>query len=193
MGTAGLSPPSNLADSFNFNPHKWLLVNFDCSAMWVKNRSEITECFSVNPTYLKHDKEGQIPDYRHWQIPLGRRFRSLKLWFVFRLYGVNGLRDHIRKHVHLAKEFEKLVHSDDRFEIYGEVHLGLVCFRRKGSNEINEEILKRVNARRKIHITPTKVRGQFIIRFALCSNFTTSADVEYAWKEIQKVSEEVSA
>ncbi|GBL93386.1 Aromatic-L-amino-acid decarboxylase [Araneus ventricosus] len=84
------------ADSFNFNPHKWLLVNFDCSAMWVRDQTEITEAFSVNPTYLKHDKEGQIPDYRHWQIPLGRRFRSLKLWFVFRMYGIEGLRKYLR-------------------------------------------------------------------------------------------------
>ncbi|GFW69541.1 aromatic-L-amino-acid decarboxylase [Trichonephila clavipes] len=119
------------ADSFNFNPHKWLLVNFDCSAMWVKNRMEITEAFSVNPTYLKHDKEGQIPDYRHWQIPLGRRFRSLKLWFVLRMYGIEGLRKHIRAQVRLAKEFEKYVETDNKFEIVTPVHLGLVCFRRK--------------------------------------------------------------
>ncbi|XP_044309327.1 aromatic-L-amino-acid decarboxylase isoform X3 [Varanus komodoensis] len=87
------------ADSFNFNPHKWLLVNFDCSAMWVKNRSDLTSTFKIDPLYLKHEHEesGLITDYRHWQIPLGRRFRSLKMWFVFRMYGVKGLQEHIRK------------------------------------------------------------------------------------------------
>ncbi|GIY37233.1 aromatic-L-amino-acid decarboxylase, partial [Caerostris extrusa] len=179
------------ADSFNFNPHKWLLVNFDCSAMWVKNQSEITGAFCVNPTYLKHDKEGQIPDYRHWQIPLGRRFRSVKLWFVFRMFGVEGLRKYIRKHVELAKEFANLVESDNRFEIPTPVKLGLVCFRLKGPNSINEDLVKRVNDRRKIHITPTIVKGSFIVRFAVCSRFTTLPDIQKAWEEIQTVSSEI--
>ncbi|KFM81141.1 Aromatic-L-amino-acid decarboxylase, partial [Stegodyphus mimosarum] len=150
------------ADTFNFNPHKWMLVNFDCSAMWVKNRQDITEAFSVNPTYLRHDKEGLIPDYRHWQIPLGRRFRSLKLWFLFRMYGVEGLRKHIRKQVALAKEFEKLLHEDERFEVVGPVLLGLVCFRIKGPDSLNEDILKLISERKNIHITPTRVRGRYI-------------------------------
>lgn len=175
------------ADSFNFNPHKWLLVNFDCSAMWVKNRLEITEAFSVNPTYLKHEKEGQIPDYRHWQIPLGRRFRSLKMWFVFRIYGAEGLRKHIREHVRLAKEFERLVTSDAQFEIVYPVTLGLVCFRLKGSNSVNESLLKMVNDRRKIYIVPTKVREEFVLRFAVCSRFTKSEDIAFAFNEIKEV------
>ncbi|XP_069768338.1 aromatic-L-amino-acid decarboxylase isoform X3 [Narcine bancroftii] len=121
------------SNSFNFNPHKWLLVNFDCSAMWVKKRSELIGAFKMDPLYLKHDHQdsGLITDYRHWQIPLGRRFRSLKMWFVFRLYGVKGLQEHIRKQVDLAHEFESLVHQDERFEIIGDVVLGLVCFRIK--------------------------------------------------------------
>lgn len=85
------------ADSFSMNPHKWLLVNFDCSAVWFKDASNVVDSFSVNPVYLQHEMQGKVPDYRHWQIPLGRRFRSLKMWFVFRTYGVKGLRQHIRK------------------------------------------------------------------------------------------------
>ena len=85
------------ADSFNMNPHKWLLVNFDCSTLWFKDASHVVDSFSVDPVYLKHEMQGKVPDYRHWQIPLGRRFRSLKMWFVFRTYGVKGLRQHIRK------------------------------------------------------------------------------------------------
>ncbi|XP_061445194.1 aromatic-L-amino-acid decarboxylase isoform X2 [Rhineura floridana] len=123
------------ADSFNFNPHKWLLVNFDCSTMWVKKRADLTCAFKIDPVYLKHDHQesGLITDYRHWQIPLGRRFRSLKMWFVFRMYGVKGLQEYIRKHVRLAHEFKDLVLQDDRFEICADVILGLVCFRLKDS------------------------------------------------------------
>uniref|UniRef100_A0A0B6ZQK2 Aromatic-L-amino-acid decarboxylase n=1 Tax=Arion vulgaris TaxID=1028688 RepID=A0A0B6ZQK2_9EUPU len=118
--------------SFSFNPHKWMLVNFDCSAMWIKNRDLVSGAFELDPLYLKHDNQGQImPDYRHWQIPLGRRFRSLKLWFVIRVYGIEGLQTQIRKDVSLTKEFEALVRKDQRFEIVGTVTLGLVCFRLK--------------------------------------------------------------
>ncbi|CAG0925654.1 unnamed protein product, partial [Notodromas monacha] len=91
------------ADSFNFNPHKWMLVTFDCSALWLKNSSEIVDAFNVDPIYLKHDQQGLVPDYRHWQIPLGRRFRSLKLWFVLRLYGAKQIRAHLRKQIALAE------------------------------------------------------------------------------------------
>ncbi|XP_015922983.1 aromatic-L-amino-acid decarboxylase [Parasteatoda tepidariorum] len=181
------------ADSYNFNPHKWMLVNFDCSAMWVKNRYEITEAFSVNPTYLKHEMEGQIPDYRHWQIPLGRRFRSLKLWFVFRMIGVEGLRKHIREQIRMAKEFETMVASDSKWTIEAPVDLGLVCFRLKDSNSENEKILKRINERRKIHITPTTIRGRYMLRFAVCSRFTTSEDVKFAWSEIQTVASQLKS
>nr|CAH7741754.1 unnamed protein product [Callosobruchus chinensis] len=97
------------ADSFNFNPHKWLLVNFDCSAMWLKDPSWLVNAFNVDPLYLKHEQQGSAPDYRHWQIPLGRRFRALKLWFVLRLYGVENLQAHIRKQIGLAHYFESLV------------------------------------------------------------------------------------
>ncbi|KAK7083885.1 hypothetical protein SK128_016740 [Halocaridina rubra] len=122
-----------LAESFNFNPHKWLLVNFDCSAMWIKNANDIVDAFNVDPLYLKHDKQGQAPDYRHWQIPLGRRFRSLKLWFVMRLYGKKGLQEHIRKQVALSHQFEDYVRADPLFELVLPVTLGLVCFRLKVS------------------------------------------------------------
>ncbi|XP_063223034.1 aromatic-L-amino-acid decarboxylase-like isoform X2 [Bacillus rossius redtenbacheri] len=158
-----------LADSFNFNPHKWMLVNFDCSAMWLKDPNDVVNAFNVDPLYLKHDQQGAAPDYRHWQIPLGRRFRSLKLWFVLRLYGVQGLQSHIRKQVDLAKQFEDLVRSDDRFEIVGEVIMGLVCFRLKGSNERSERLLKSINGHGVIHLVPSKVRDVYFLRLAVCS------------------------
>ncbi|XP_078274827.1 aromatic-L-amino-acid decarboxylase-like isoform X3 [Rhinoraja longicauda] len=183
-----LSNGVEFSNSFNFNPHKWLLVNFDCSAMWVKKRSEIIGAFKMDPIYLKHDHQdsGLITDYRHWQIPLGRRFRSLKMWFVFRLYGVKGLQEFIRKHVALAHEFESLVRHDERFEIVGDVVLGLVCFRIKGTNDLNEKLLKKINDARKIHIVPCQLRDKFVLRFAICGRTVESKHILYAWKIIQE-------
>ncbi|KAK9870422.1 hypothetical protein WA026_007992 [Henosepilachna vigintioctopunctata] len=119
------------ADSFNFNPHKWMLVNFDCSAMWVKNAKYLVEAFNVERIYLEDAHKGMAPEYRHWQIALGRRFRALKLWFVMRIYGVEGIQKHVRHHISLAKHFSELVGKDNRFEVCS-LSMGLVCFRLKG-------------------------------------------------------------
>lgn len=175
------------ADSFNFNPHKWLLVNFDCSAMWVKKRVNLTGAFKLDPVYLQHSHQdsGLITDYRHWQLPLGRRFRSLKMWFVFRMYGVKGLQAHIRKHVQLAHEFESLVRQDPRFEVCAEVTLGLVCFRLKGSNKLNEDLLDRISSAKKIHLVPCHLRGRFVLRFAICARTVEAAHVQQAWAHIR--------
>uniref|UniRef100_UPI00398F8269 aromatic-L-amino-acid decarboxylase isoform X2 n=1 Tax=Pristiophorus japonicus TaxID=55135 RepID=UPI00398F8269 len=182
------------SDSFNFNPHKWLLVNFDCSAMWVKKRSALIGAFKMDPLYLKHDHQdsGLITDYRHWQIPLGRRFRSLKMWFVLRLYGVKGLQEHIRK-VDLAHEFENLVRQDDQFEIINDVVLGLVCFRFKGSNDLNEKLIKRINEMRKIHIVPCQLRDKFVLRLAICARTVESKHVQYAWQNIKEIATDIQA
>lgn len=116
------------ADSFNTNPNKLLLTNFDTSAMWVKDVMSLKCALNVNPLYLQHQHDMAI-DYRHYGIPLSRRFRALKLWFVFRSYGITGLQSYIRNHMALAKKFEMLVRKDDRFEVRNDVYLGLVCFR----------------------------------------------------------------
>lgn len=118
-------------DSFDFNPHKWLLVTFDCSTLWLKNASEIAEPFKIVPPYLKHDMGDLAPDFRHWQIPFGRRFRSLKLWFVMRIYGIKGLQAFIREQIGLCKEFENLMKEDDLFEIVTPATMGIICFRLK--------------------------------------------------------------
>lgn len=116
------------ADSFNTNPNKLLLTSFDASTMWVKDVMLLKTALTVNPLYLQHEHSSAI-DYRHYGIPLSRRFRALKLWFVFRSYGITGLQKYIRNHIKLAKYFEQLVEEDDRFEVRNDVHLGLVCFR----------------------------------------------------------------
>ncbi|KAA0702958.1 Aromatic-L-amino-acid decarboxylase [Triplophysa tibetana] len=127
----------------------------------------------------------------HWQVPLGRRFRSLKMWFVFRMYGLNGLQAYIRKHVVLAKEFECLVRTDQRFEICADVVLGLVCFRLKGINKLNETLLKRINSTRKIHLVPCQLGEKFVLRFAICARTTESRHVHEAWCHISQLASEL--
>ncbi|XP_068611547.1 aromatic-L-amino-acid decarboxylase-like [Brachionichthys hirsutus] len=181
------------ADSFNFSPHKWLLINFDCSTLWLKKRTDLTEAFNVDPLYLKHENQdsGLTTDYRHWQIPLGRRFRSLKMWFVFRMYGVQGLQAHIRKQVMLAKEFESLVRADKRFEICAEVIMGLVCFRLKDSNELNQKLLKKITESRVIHLVPCQLYDKFVLRFAICARATESHHIQSAWRRITQLTVEL--
>ncbi|KAL4687146.1 hypothetical protein H8959_019274 [Pygathrix nigripes] len=134
---------------------------------------------------------GCLQEKQHWQIPLGRRFRSLKMWFVFRMYGVKGLQAYIRKHVQLSHEFESLVLQDPRFEICAEVTLGLVCFRLKGSNQVNEVLLQRINSAKKIHLVPCHLRDKFVLRFAICSRTVESAHVQRAWEHIKELAADV--
>ncbi|KAL1458739.1 hypothetical protein WDU94_008860 [Cyamophila willieti] len=168
-----------------------MLVTFDCSAMWLKDPSWVVNAFNVDPLYLKHDQQGSAPDYRHWQIPLGRRFRSLKIWFVLRLLGVQYLQAYIRKQITLAKEFEQMVRSDERFEVIYEVLMGLVCFRLKGPNELSEKLLKRINGNGKIHLVPSKIRDTYFLRMAVCSRYSESSDMEYSWNEIKTLADDL--
>ena len=140
-GTAALCPEYrhllqglDLADSYCFNPHKWMFTNFDCSCFYIGDRSSLIQALSILPEYLRNQatESGAVIDYRDWQISLGRRFRSLKLWFVLRYYGLEGLQYHIRKHINLAQEFLSWIKDDQRFEIMAPAPLNLVCFRSEG-------------------------------------------------------------
>ncbi|XP_052225144.1 aromatic-L-amino-acid decarboxylase-like [Dreissena polymorpha] len=180
------------AESFNFNAHKWLKVNFDCSVMWVRNSNLITGPFNVESLYLKHQHQGAMPDYRHWQIPMGRRFRSLKLWFVLRTYGRKELQNYIRKDVSLAHLFEGMVVADGKFEIVQKVVLGLVSFRLKNaSNATNERLLKAINADGRINMVPAEIRGVYFLRFVVCASRTTDSDVMFAWDVIRELTESI--
>ncbi|KAG0628344.1 hypothetical protein M758_1G019700 [Ceratodon purpureus] len=119
------------ADSFNMNPHKWLPTNFDCSTLWVQNRTLLQAALGIYPVYLRNklSDNGLVVDYKDWQIPLGRRFRALKLWMVMRMYGSSGLQSYICNHCDLAKHFEKLLRTDSRFEVMAPRMFSLVCFR----------------------------------------------------------------
>ncbi|XP_076350879.1 aromatic-L-amino-acid decarboxylase-like isoform X3 [Tachypleus tridentatus] len=174
------------ADSFLLCPAKWLLTNHDCCAMWVKDRENILKPFSIMHAYLKEDLEVETLNYRHWGIPCGRKFRSLKMWFVFRLFGVRGLQTYIRKHVRLAHEFENLARNDNRFEVLFPVVLGVVCFRLKGSEVQNEEMLRVINKRGKIALKSSRMRSHnlYFIRFVVCGKDTESEDIVFSWREI---------
>jgi aromatic-L-amino-acid decarboxylase len=179
------------AESYNFNPHKWMLVTFDCSCLWVKRRSTVINALSVDPVFLRNaaSEAGSVVDFRNMQIPLGRRFRSLKLWFVMRLYGISGIQTFIRKHIKLAKKFENLVRSTDYFEIPVKPMLGLVCFRLKGSNGLNKDFLQAINDSGKVHMIGTDLKGQFVLRMAVTSVQTTESDIEFTWKIITSIAE----
>ncbi len=176
-----------LADSYCFDPHKWLLTGFDCDAFWVADRTELIQALSVLPEFLRNaaTESGAVIDYRDWQVPLGRRFRALKLWFVLRWYGAEGLRAHIRSCIALAQEFASWVRADERFEVVAPHPFSLVCFRLRESDASNEELLRRLNDSGSLYLTHTKVRGEFVLRLAIGAPQTTRAHVAQAWKRIQ--------
>jgi aromatic-L-amino-acid decarboxylase len=176
------------ADSYCFDPHKWLLTGFDCDAFWVADRAALVEALSVLPEYLRNaaTASGTVVDYRDWQVPLGRRFRALKLWFVLRWYGAEGLRAHIRDSVALAARFAELVRADERFEIVAPHPFSLVCFRLRAPDEANEELLRRVNADGSVYLTHTRVRDRFVLRLAVGAPATKAEHIEAAWRLIQR-------
>merc|ERR1711971_1134253 len=179
------------ADSIAFNPSKWLMVHFDCTAMWVKNSRSLHRTFNVEPLYLQHENSGLAIDYMHWQVPLSKRFRALKLWFVIRNYGVKGLQAHIRKGVRLAQKFESLVRSDPRFEIPAARHLGMVVFRLKGDCSMTETLLKKLNSSGKLHAVPCCIKGRYVIRFTVTSQRTTAQDITRDWSLIRSTATSV--
>nr|CAD7567540.1 unnamed protein product [Timema californicum] len=202
------------ADSIAFNPSKWLMVHFDCTAM-VKNSGALHRTFNVEPLYLQHENSvGQLIFFlkktlamililtsfmnyilhfmmQHWQIPLSKRFRAIKLWFVIRNYGIKGLQKHIREGVRLAQKLEALVLADPRFEVPAPRHLGMLVFRLRGDNELTERLLKRLNARGRIHCVPASLKGRYVIRFTVTSARTTLDDVMRDWAEVRATATEV--
>ncbi|CAL4158570.1 unnamed protein product, partial [Meganyctiphanes norvegica] len=175
------------ASSFNLNTNKFLLTNFDCSVMWVQDQFSLTQSMNVDPIYLQHSYSEAV-DYRHWGINLSRRFRSLKLWFVLRSYGITGLQQYVREHCRLAKLFEEHVKQDTRFELTSKAALGLVTFRLNGSDELNENLLTSINDSGRLHMIKSKMNNQLIIRFCICAENASDDDVDYAWETIQEFS-----
>jgi aromatic-L-amino-acid decarboxylase len=200
-GTAMLCPEFRhlqngveLADSYNFNPHKWMGANFDCSCFWVADRKALIQTLSVLPEYLRNQatESGAVIDYRDWHIQLGRRFRALKLWFVIRHYGVEGLQHNVRQHVRLAQQFVEWIRKDDRFELAAPVPLNLVCFRHKAGDAANQQIMERLNRSGDLYLTHTKLNGKLTLRMSIGQTHTQDRHVERAWKRIREETEKLS-
>lgn len=171
-----------LADSFCFNPHKWMFTNFDCDCFWVADRHHLINTFSILPEYLRNQasESGEVFDYRDWHVQLGRRFRALKLWFVIRHYGIEGLQFHIRRHVELAREFAEWVSNSGDFELVIPPPLNLVCFRYRGTDDQNMELMQRINNKGEIFFTHTRLNGLIVLRLCIAQTHTTKEDVEKA-------------
>jgi aromatic-L-amino-acid decarboxylase len=177
------------ADSYATNPHKWMLTAFDCDACYVADRAVLVGALSVLPEYLCNTAtdSGAVVDYRDWQVPLGRRFRALKLWAVIRCYGVEGLQSHVRHGVALAQQFAAWVGADERFETMAPHSLSLVCFRLRGPDEPNERLLAVLNASGRVYLSHTVVRGAFTLRLAIGGTATRYEHVAAAWDHIGRI------
>jgi aromatic-L-amino-acid decarboxylase len=199
-GTAALCPEFrhfqdglDLADSYCFNPHKWMFTNFDCDCFFVADRKALIQALSILPEYLRNQatESGAVIDYRDWQIPLGRRFRALKLWFVIRHYGVEGLRHHVRGHVALAQEFAGWVQAEPHFELAVRPPLNLVCFRHRGGDELNQALMDRLNGSGDLFLTHTRLQDRLTLRMCIGQTQTERRHVERAWRRICEVAAEL--
>ncbi len=184
------------ADSIVLNPHKWLLTNFDCTAYYVRDLDALLATFSLTPEYLRTAHDAEVVNYRDWGIQLGRRFRALKLWFVIRSYGVEGLRAVIRRHVALAAELARWVDESAEFERVAPVPFGLVCFRYRPAgksepelDQLNERLLREVNATRRVCLTHTRLGGRYVIRLVIGQRATEGRHVAEAWEIIREAAD----
>jgi aromatic-L-amino-acid decarboxylase len=192
-GTAALCPEFRWihaglehADSYCMNPHKWMFTNFDCDAFWVADRAALINTLSILPEYLRNQatESGAVIDYRDWHIPLGRRFRALKLWFVIRHYGVAGLQSLVREHVALAQDLAGWIGADDRFELAAPAPLNLVCFRHRGGDDVNQRLLDHLNASGRLYLTHTRLQDRLTLRLCVGQTRTERRHVEAAWRAI---------
>jgi aromatic-L-amino-acid decarboxylase len=183
-------------DSYVFNPHKWMFTNFDASAYFVKDKEALIRTFEILPEYLKTKEGTSVNNYRDWGIQLGRRFRALKLWFVIRSFGINGLQDKIRNHLAWATDFASWVENDPDFELLAPAPLATVCFRMNMGgadaeklNSLNKHLLEKINASDKVFLTHTTLNGNYTIRFVVGQTRSERHHIEEAWRVIKEASE----
>jgi aromatic-L-amino-acid decarboxylase len=189
------------ADSFVFNPHKWMFTNFDCSAYFVKDKEALLKTFEILPEYLKTRTRGVVNDYRDWGIQLGRRFRALKLWFVIRNFGVDGIKEKVNEHITLAKNLAEKIRESGDFIMFEPQHLNVVCFRYQPGgmstpeeiNQINQKLMHKLNESGEIYITHTKVKGLVTLRMVIAQTNVQERHVEKAWEFIKKTSKTLGA
>lgn len=185
-------------NSFVFNPHKWMFTNFDCTAYFVKDKEALLKTFEILPEYLKTNTRGKVKDYRDWGIPLGRRFRALKLWFVIRDFGVKGIQQKLRDHISYTHWLVKEINKKPDFELITKSILNIVCFRfcpknidESKWNEINELLLKQINDSGKAYLTHTKVNGKYTIRMVIGQTYLQKKHVNKTWNVIKRMSQKV--
>ena len=188
------------ADSFVFNPHKWMFTNFDCSAYFVQDKEALVKTFDILPEYLKTDLDSKVNNYRDWGIQLGRRFRALKLWFVIRSYGVEGLKAKIRHHLQLAGIMKDYIEKDKNFEILAPMNFNLICFRlnpgdksEEDLEKLNSQLLFNINSSSRAFMTHTKLDGKYSIRFLASQTNVEEKHIHSAWELIKKESKKLTA
>lgn len=184
-------PDLDRVDSYTFNPHKWMMVNFDCNVLWVADRRALIDTLSVLPPYLRNTatEEGAVIDYRDWHVPLGRRFRALKLWWVIRAYGAEGLRSLVRTHVGLADDLAGRIVSDRRFALFAPHPFGLVCFTHVEGNEATRGLASALNATGRVAITASEIDGTAFIRVVIGQTFTEQRHVDALWDMIDDLAQ----
>lgn len=178
------------ADSIVLNPHKWMLVNVDASVLFIRRKDQLSEAIGLTPEYLRTQSDPRMLNYMDYSIALGRRFRSLKLWMTLRYYGREGVAGIIRSHIAMAEWLRQQIEADPGFEVVAPVHLGLVCFRLKDSNEKNQKLMDTLNASGFAFLSHTIQNGQYVLRFSVGNWMTTKEDVEETWERIRKVASE---
>ena len=199
-GTAAIVPEMKYildgieyADSIVVNPHKWMFVPVDCSILYVKESEILKRAFSLNPEYLKTKVDAEVTNYNDYGVQLGRRFRSLKLWFVIKYFGAEGLAGIIRSNIETANKFKQLVQQDSDFELMAPVPFSTICFRYKPTgylgdlNELNSNLMEEINKTGKILLSHTKLNGNFVIRLVVSGIRTEEKHVLEAWKIIKSV------
>ncbi len=175
------------ADSYTFNPHKWMLTNFDCNAFYLKDRKMLTHTMSILPEYLRNaaTEKSEVVDYRDWQVPLGRRFRALKLWFVLRMYGAEHIREMVRKHVGLAEDLAERIASHPKLVLAAPLSLNLVCFRHTDGNEKTQQIMEEINASGNAYLSHTKLNEHYVIRVSVGQAKTEKEHIDRLWGIIE--------
>jgi aromatic-L-amino-acid decarboxylase len=188
------------ADSFVFNPHKWMFTNFDSSAYFVKDKEMLIRTFEILPEYLKTAEGHRVNNYRDWGIPLGRRFRALKLWFVIRNFGIDGLQEKVRSHIRMAEWFENEIRKNPGFELMAPRSMNVVCFRYHPDNlpdstdlnSLNLELKEKINNQGSIYLTHTRVLEAITLRMVIAQTNVEKQHVEHAWEHIQQTAHQLA-
>lgn len=181
------------AQSFIVNPHKWLYVGFDCSVLYTRLPDVLRRASSLSAEYLRTSEDERVVNYMDYGVQLGRRFRALKLWYVFRYYGRQGLIAMLRDALRLAQLLKQLIEEDENFELAAPVPFSLVCFRYRGDDQFNQRLLAGINSTGQAFLSHTVLNGRFVLRFAIGNFQTTEQDIRETWDLIRETAHQIAA